>query len=178
MNKLVWISDSLLGVPCSTVWVPPPHGFVKINVDGACKGGSMAAAAVLRGVNGDFIRAQTIASLFGSPVEAEARAFKLAVDLVDQCNFDSVIVEGDASNIVYWINSDDGLVDWKVRPIIDACRQARRSNPNLIFSYAPRSCNKVAHALGSFSITHEVSSVWEGGLPPPFILDPSVCRFG
>ncbi|KAK8993498.1 hypothetical protein V6N11_033593 [Hibiscus sabdariffa] len=98
--------------PAKWVWIPPPLGFLKFNVDGACSHeGKCGVGGVLRDANGSKLMEFSLSIGFGSPLLAEILAIKFAVERFvnsSWVNRSRLVVESDSKTIVDWV-SDPSL---------------------------------------------------------------------
>ncbi|KAF7154826.1 hypothetical protein RHSIM_Rhsim01G0175900 [Rhododendron simsii] len=89
--------------PC---WQKPTCGKLKFNVDGAWVSRSdelakAGAGMVVRDSNGSFVAARSLnLGVVGSPLCAEAMAWRVAFDFVVLLGLDSLIMEGDSQQLV------------------------------------------------------------------------------
>ncbi|KAK9007027.1 hypothetical protein V6N11_019355 [Hibiscus sabdariffa] len=90
-------------------WTPPPVGFLKFNVDGACnKEGICGVGGVLRDENGVVLMKVSHRIGYGSALLAEILAIKSAIDhFVNSIWAASsrLIIESDSKIVVEWISS-------------------------------------------------------------------------
>ncbi|CAL1413075.1 unnamed protein product [Linum trigynum] len=93
--------SSLLPIIHATTWVPPPEGFLKINVDASVSASGCSSGLVIRGSDGHVLLA------FGlqhqgivNPYLAELLAFRDAISFVASKSLTHVIVEGDSEVVV------------------------------------------------------------------------------
>ncbi|OVA20440.1 Reverse transcriptase zinc-binding domain [Macleaya cordata] len=152
-------------------WSPPSTHHVKINVDGANGVSSSACAAVARNSFGNFQGCGTLCYGRCLPEEAEAKAFMLGVQLALKFNYHSVIIEGDASNIVHYINGSTENIPWRIRATILDIRFFAQSIPSVIFTSVRRACNHVAHELAREALLFCVSDWWNATAPPSCIVN-------
>ncbi|XP_016755332.1 uncharacterized protein LOC108455304 [Gossypium arboreum] len=83
-------------------WNPPPHGFIKINVDVSFDQRSKTAslAAIARGSDGSFITGANALNFAGSPLVAEALAVRLGSMLANTQQWRNTILESDNQTMI------------------------------------------------------------------------------
>jgi hypothetical protein len=91
----VW-TDSIL----FTIWSPPLLGTIKANFDVVLSSNFAVTATVISDSNGNTIRATTKKILTKDVALGEVQATLLAVHTVASCSVYSLILEGDALNVV------------------------------------------------------------------------------
>ncbi|CAL1371387.1 unnamed protein product [Linum trigynum] len=140
--------SSLLPNLPATTWVPPPEGFLKINVDAAVCASGCLSGLVIRGSDGHVMLA------FGlqhqgivNPYLAELLAFRDAISFVASRSLTHVIVEGDSEVVV---NEDrQGILEDSIGgPVLREYLQILSSLFVCIeFRAVPRSANSAAYRV-------------------------------
>ncbi|XP_043813957.1 uncharacterized protein LOC110609368 [Manihot esculenta] len=92
-------SVSTIVDPARPIWSPPPHGWIKANIDASLtlQRGSVGFGCVIRKDDGSFVAAR--AGSFYSQMDAkcaEAIAFREALSWIKECGWDRVLFELDA----------------------------------------------------------------------------------
>ncbi|XP_077215858.1 uncharacterized protein LOC143850501 [Tasmannia lanceolata] len=87
-------------------WVPPPHGYFKLNFDEACFGnpGPSGIGGLYRDDLGEVVWAFSGPSGRGDSSEEEVRAAYNGILNLSKDQLDKVIVEGDSSDVVRWLS--------------------------------------------------------------------------
>ncbi|KAK8526153.1 hypothetical protein V6N12_020634 [Hibiscus sabdariffa] len=90
-------------------WKPPPRGFLKFNVDGACdKTGKCGIGGLLRNHLGSILLEFSKGAGSGSSVLAEILSIKYAIESFVKSEWSSstkLIIESDSKVVVDWISS-------------------------------------------------------------------------
>ncbi|XP_043813716.1 uncharacterized protein LOC122723877 [Manihot esculenta] len=94
----VVFSVSTIIDPARPIWSPPPHGWIKANIDASLslQRGSIGFGCVIRKDDGSFVAAR--AGSFYSQMDAkcaEAIAFREALSWIKECGWDRVLFELD-----------------------------------------------------------------------------------
>ncbi|KAK8692008.1 hypothetical protein V6N13_075493 [Hibiscus sabdariffa] len=110
IDKLVASINEMEASPVSRAfwcWSPPPLGFLKYNVDGACSlEGRCGVGGVLRDENGSTLMEFSLSIGYGSALLAEILAIKFAVERfmsslwIDRSR---LVIESDSSTAVAWV---------------------------------------------------------------------------
>ncbi|KAF8650478.1 hypothetical protein HU200_063843 [Digitaria exilis] len=129
------------------VWMAPPAGWCKINVDGSFveSTGDAGVGVVARDSAGKVVfTAWRVLFRCASAAEAEARACVEGFRLASQWKPDRVIIESDCARITQAIQH--GELEWKI-------------------SLVRRDCNSVANDLAQLARRTVHSAVWLGQAP-------------
>ncbi|KAH0980616.1 hypothetical protein GBA52_007793 [Prunus armeniaca] len=154
--------------PPSTHWCPPPHGKLKLNVDGACSTSvwKRGLGAVVRNVHGDLMGAISvpITGCFSAKI-TELLAIREGLQFAWEAGYDSLVVETDAKNAINDIVS--GTEAFGVAGgIINDIHMLSRNFDSLSFVFAPRLCNTMADRLAKFALGSLSIDVWLEEGPP------------
>lgn len=172
-NPLVVASGASRGEWSNNLWVRPPGGFIKINVDGAWSKDSREGGyrVVARDERGKFVAA-TMGKIsgFSSASVVEAAAFWEGIKLGSQLGMEAVIIEGDAQAVVKMINGDVAM-NQELEVLVHDIKTLSRNFQVCSFSFAHRTCNLVAHELARHGSIGVSSSLWTD-TPPPWLLHP------
>ncbi|KAL4385238.1 hypothetical protein GQ457_15G008200 [Hibiscus cannabinus] len=102
-----WKAESISKSNASLAWSPPPLGFLKLNVDGACdRTSNCGVGGVLRNHQGVILLEFSRNIGTGSSLLAEILAIKFAVDYFINSEWSSksrLIIESDSKVAVDWI---------------------------------------------------------------------------
>lgn len=90
-------------------WCKPWEGWVKLNVDGACRGnpGSCGGGGVIRDDKGRFLAAFSTKFGFGTNNEAELRALNCGLVLCKELGFQNIVIESDSMLVVNWLREKE-----------------------------------------------------------------------
>lgn len=97
-----------------------------MNVNGAFREGMVASGVVTRNSKGIYSSCEPFLSVSSSSIKAEAIAFVMATRRLDSIGSANVIIEGDTSNILLWLNSVDIICNW--RETTDSLMQSYHSS--------------------------------------------------
>ena len=130
-------------------WIPPPDGWLMINVDAATfkNPPRMGVGLVVRDHRGDFIAACCqLIQRFDDTELAEAIAIRRAVSFSSEQNLQQVVVGSDCLSVIKKIKSK--VHDRShVAVIIQDVRNLISENPSVTFTYVSRWCNEAAHVI-------------------------------
>ncbi|CAL1396932.1 unnamed protein product [Linum trigynum] len=115
--------SSLPPLILATTWVPPPEGFLKINVDAAVSAFGCLSGLVFRGSDGHVVLAiESQHQGIVNPYLAELLTFKDAISFVASRSLTHVIIEGDSEVVVNQVRqgvSEDSIGG----PVLRECLQ-------------------------------------------------------
>lgn len=143
----------------SSLWISPPNGWVKWNVDASfCQSLSTAAiGGVLRNCDGHFM------CLFSKPVPpieinsaeilAIYRAIQISMSFKKILNL-PMVIESDSSNAVKWCNDSVGG-PWNLKFQLNFIRNAKAKWLNLSIIHKGRESNVVADTLAKQGLTRD-----------------------
>lgn len=153
-----------------TKWIPPPSGYVKINVDAGCfSDGTTGWGMVVRNAAGLVLFAETrFDGISVSPLVAECMGLRWCLARAMEKQLCNVIVELDAESVVNCLHGASLLVD--IAPLILDCLEYLSKLENVSVCSISRNCNKVAHSLASLA-KHVGCNSWEGFIPDPCLID-------
>ena len=114
-------------------WLPPPLGYIKINVDGAV--GSQCAAAVMRDHNGKFRRCNHNAYTFSMCWNSRSSRPHSRIPYGARNVNCPVLIEGDAKVLITMINNEHVDKLWRSRTIIRECIHLQEANANWQIHY-------------------------------------------
>ncbi|KAL6576200.1 hypothetical protein OROHE_000671 [Orobanche hederae] len=142
----------MLDVPSNVVqkkrvaWTRPPSTWSKINFDAGFDGTAFAAA-VYRNDKGTIIQARTDLGYAPDAFTAEAKAGMLAIDMAVDLKLEKVIFEGDARNVICSLKGGQDAVEWRARPVTEACKNKMTGKHLWKMVSIARNCNVAAHRL-------------------------------
>ncbi|KAL5758479.1 hypothetical protein ACOSP7_021090 [Xanthoceras sorbifolium] len=152
LDRILWLFSSQ---GRGLVWLPPPSGVFKLNVDASVfKGGrQVGTGSVVSRSDGSlvFAAASALAVLDGLSLATS----KGLLPLLDEC---------DALNVV---NLYLGIISSRLE-IMNVIRDIRRlllQFPCCSLAHVPRSCNTAAHEVAKFALLAPVSVFWEVSFP-------------
>ncbi|KAL0012539.1 hypothetical protein SO802_007647 [Lithocarpus litseifolius] len=134
-------------------WIPPPFGWVKLNVDAALNNSSSALAVVARNHLGEVLFIWGSRHHLCTPSQAEAAAILWAVHLAIQEQWMSVIIEGDAQVCFNALSLPDHIPDWNISTIVSNINSLLSSFVSCKFKWIRRSNNSAAHAAARFALS-------------------------
>ena len=102
-------------------WVPPPGGFIKVNVDAAVTSATTALAAVARDHHGNPIKVWMKKYRLCSPIQAGAVALLYAAQLASQEGWKHVILKGDSKVCIDSLSEPNVLHVWSIFNIRCKC---------------------------------------------------------
>lgn len=129
-------------------WSKPPSGWIKINVDAACRVGVefMGAWCVIRDENGHFLRARTGRIPGRLPArEAEAWSLREAIIWTATWRTTRCIFELDAKSAVEAIHGP--VQSSNFHAIIEDCIERLKHFEEVLVIFDHRSANRIAHLL-------------------------------
>ncbi|KAJ0029811.1 hypothetical protein Pint_13441 [Pistacia integerrima] len=94
-------------IPKLVYWRKPAEGWIKLNVDGCCRGnpGSCGGGGVIRDVRGIFKGDFSSSFGHGTNNEVELRALLAGISLCKELGFNQINIENDSTLIVSWLSS-------------------------------------------------------------------------
>jgi hypothetical protein len=140
----------------SSLWSPPLPGNIKANFDVAVKSDFSVAAMVLSDSNGNIIQAITKRLSTTDAAIGEAQAALLAIQSAASFGVYSLILEGDAINIILAIQNPDLFKDWNFASIISDINFFLLSFHSWKASKISRSANVRAHLLARWAASNLV----------------------
>ncbi|XP_074278178.1 uncharacterized protein LOC141601774 [Silene latifolia] len=132
-------------------WAPPPHDWLKVNVDAAFSSSSLFASigCVARTSDGSWVRGWST-RLFGpSPFICEVLAIREGLRFASWST-ENFLIASDCSNAVNVILSRDPPCGPYTNIILE-CREQLKASPRLKLVFEKRSANKVADAIAKAS---------------------------
>ncbi|KAL5823443.1 hypothetical protein ACOSQ4_021343 [Xanthoceras sorbifolium] len=149
------------------VWLPPPSGVFKLNVNASVfKGGrQVGTGSVVSRSDGSLVSAAASVFHRGFAVNvAEALAVLDGLSLATSKGLLPLLDECDALNVV---NLYLGIISSRLE-IMNVIRDIRRlllQFPCCSLAHVPRSCNTAAHEVAKFTLLAPVSVFWEVSFP-------------
>ncbi|XP_012845905.1 PREDICTED: uncharacterized protein LOC105965904 [Erythranthe guttata] len=132
-------------------WIPPPDGTIKVNFDAALPPSlpHYRVAMVARDFKGIAIW-WSVDMFLGTvqAVEGEAHAALKAIQKSKTKGWASVIIEGDCRQLISAIDDEDSTL-CPIGAYVEDIRALMLSFNSCQFSFVPRNCNKLAHALAN-----------------------------
>ena len=129
-------------------WVPPPSGFLKINVDWASSelDSFSSVGVVIRDCKGDVVAAlcKPFQTCFSAEL-TEVFALEHGILLAHELQLTRIIVESNSLNAIQAIN--EGAMGSNMGHIIQGIIQVSVSFKSCLFKHINRSFNSMAHEL-------------------------------
>ena len=136
-----------------TRWMKPSNEWLKLNVDGAVFSElrSIGIGCVLRNSIGEFISAMAVLiPLNLAPKEAEIMRVRKALSWLKQMQMTKVLVKMD-SQVVFSVLNRTSPASSPFAMLVKDCQDLTNSMSNIIFIFAKRSANNVAHIVARAS---------------------------
>jgi ribonuclease HI len=151
----------------SRLWSKPPHGIIKLNVDGSFSAseGNGGAGMVIRDHNRD-IKLSACRHLVScsSPLEAELAACREGIALLQEhCN-EQCILEMDCPEAVRLIKAD-GTDRSENSVVVQEIKLLLQSRRNIVLVAIDREQNNVSHTLANIGRTLARNMTWIGSGP-------------
>lgn len=149
------------------IWQVPKADYVKVNWNASLdlKRKRMGMGIVIRDEKGEaLVAACDQKKHVQDPLVAECHALWKALELCNELNFQKVMLEGDAKNIVSAVNSEEEDLSC-VGFIVDDIRSVFRNRPNWSLHFAHRERNIVAHTLAKEALKFEEAKIWIEEVP-------------
>ncbi|KAL5541504.1 hypothetical protein UlMin_009214 [Ulmus minor] len=133
------------------VWIPPPNGWVKINMDVAVGSSAVAISYVARDSHGSVINWNSKIITTCSPLIAEACAAEFAIDFAIATRWIAVNFSGDAKIVLDALSSFKSNVFWSISSIIYNCISELKSI-SICVIFLPRvlNCQKPTTTLNCY----------------------------
>jgi hypothetical protein len=153
--------------PKQSKWQKPPQGMLKINWDVAVDKGSkiMGEGIIIRDHSGEVCASScSTRPHVVDPFVAEALRARHGVELCIELGLQSVLLEGDAKEIVNAI-AKGGVSSGSCGSIIDHTRSLLSQVHTWAIQHVPREFNAAAHKLARFAIDQRQHRVWMDSFP-------------
>ena len=148
-------------------WVPPPIGWLKVNIDGAfCASSSSGGVGVIvRDSDGRIVAGmcKRLSHVMG-PDMVEAMAGRVACVLATSYNLSPIVFESDCMKVINASkneevdNSSFGLIMEDVKALLGGLLSS-------FFVHVIREANMVAHKAAKFALQDGFDISWSGHLP-------------
>ncbi|XP_019162021.1 PREDICTED: uncharacterized protein LOC109158590 [Ipomoea nil] len=151
------------------VWDKPADGWIKLNVDGCCKGREKRAGCggVLRDTQGNWRRGFSHNIGACEAKEAEAWAILVGLRMAAHYGASKIVVESDSIAVIRALNSGYHAAG-RWGNIMKVCKRASSHFEKVEFSHIVREQNRVADKLADHALTHAMGSNWFEQ-PPGFV---------
>ncbi|PON84734.1 hypothetical protein TorRG33x02_194380 [Trema orientale] len=106
-----------VSLPCPT-WLPPPEGWIKINMDVCVRSSGSITAALVRDHTGKIISASANRVNFTDAQVVEAASLLDGIRLALDQNYNYVVLEGDCSQVYQGFLGDMENIGWDVRSLL------------------------------------------------------------
>ena len=147
-------------------WQKPPPGWVKINMDAACKQGDdcVKLGCVARDENGNFLRGRSnVLQRIAQPREAEGLSLKEAISWTSTWRTEKCIFETDSKLLVDAVNGIRGRSYFDL--IAEDCHELMKHFDEVLLVFVPRSANRVAHLLAKAAGSLSGLQEWDSTAP-------------
>ncbi|CAJ2627787.1 unnamed protein product [Trifolium pratense] len=160
------VSEPIISSDVDNKWEPPPVGFVKINIDAGCfKNNYTCWGLIGRNHQGVVQVAATKRERMScSPMLAEARGLRWCLQWIKDHNFQNVVVEMDAENVVNCFLGKINIVE--IDLVVADCLDILFSLLNVSVLAVKRCKNMAAHSLVGVAMNLG-SHLWFGNVPDP-----------
>ncbi|XP_075640616.1 uncharacterized protein LOC142612404 [Castanea sativa] len=181
-SRVFSVSSALPAVQPTPVWTPPPHGWIKLNVDAVLNSSKSALAVVARDHQGEVLYIWGCQHHLCSPSQAEASSILWAVKLALQEHWKSIIDEGNAQVCFDALSSQDHILDWNICTIINNIRSLSSSFVSCKFRWIKRNSNSAVHSAARIALNSCQQYCFnKSNIPPPLksvcMEDSSLCSF-
>ena len=159
-----------------TRWMKPSNEWLKLNVDAAVFSDlrSIGVGCVLRNSIGEFISAMAVPiPLNLTPKEAELMGVREALSWLKHMQMTKVLVEMD-SHVVFNALNRISPASSPFAMLVKDCQNLANNMPNIIFTFAKRSANNVAHIVARATRSMSDQTVWH--FQAPAFLLPSLTQ--
>ncbi|OVA11672.1 Ribonuclease H domain [Macleaya cordata] len=153
-------------------WRPPSPHVLKINIDASFISASEFAGIgiLIRDYAGHFRKAKCVQIRSGSSEQAEGLAILVAVEWAKELKLSRVSFESDAKNLIDYINSGKGGIEWSSRTILDDSKFLSSFFDSVDFIYTHRDTNRTADILARAArLSNDGSASFD--YPPYIIFD-------
>ncbi|KAL1193078.1 hypothetical protein V5N11_018532 [Cardamine amara subsp. amara] len=152
-----------------TRWIPPPLGFVKVNVDGSFnyQNGCIGAGWIVHDDSGNYSlagRAQLKQAF--SPLEVEGIALLYALQSTWYRGYRRIIIEGDCKTLFDIINNNISIIT--MEHLITEIRSWADRYSKIQFSLISRDSNSIADRLAKSAYDQHVTS--QTFVHPPYCI--------
>ena len=173
----VCLKPSLLSSKVTpSCWVPPPPGWIKVNVDAAWTSAKAALAVVARDSNGSLCSIWARNSSQHSPLQVEAEALLWAVSIAKREKWSHVLFEGDSKICFDALCSVSDSLNWVIQPSISSILSLVQCFASFSFSWVYRTCNSAAHVSARCSLLSDSSFFYFKDILPADLA--AVCKEG
>lgn len=111
------------------LWIAPPDGFLKINIDAVIRDSFVALACICHDQQGSTVWARSEIFPRMSPLKAEMLANRMAAGAASSKGLRKVLFESDCLSAVAGVNDPSLVVDEKVGCWIEAICEMASSCP-------------------------------------------------
>lgn len=147
-NHVFQASSSNVPPPASTLWVPPPNGYLKLNVDGAWKAIDCAGGGgVFRKADSTWYMGLSAKYYADSPLAAELMALKDGLLMAQDFNMECLIIETDALEMKAMLTNVEDYHNCALANLVRDISSFLHSNACYSIMHAKRSANSLAHVL-------------------------------
>lgn len=150
----------------SRQWRKPQEGWVKVNIDAACRdhSGVIGMGCIVRDDRGEFVRARSATARGGMPPrEAEAWSFRAALLWMKSWRTQKCIFELDAKTVVDAVHGTRGNSIFHT--IIEECEDILKHFQEVLVVFENRSANRVAHVLAQAAYSMSGPMEWVDTAP-------------
>jgi hypothetical protein len=151
----------------SSHWVRLSAGTVKINWNAAlCSSKKIMGLGVVAKDATGAVKAALCSFLpyVADPSVAESLGARQAVELGRKMGFSSIVLEGDAKEIVLGLGNPAGC-SGRLHSVLPECRYLLESFSSWSVNHVRRDGNKAAHKLAKLAVSHYGNHVWVNVCP-------------
>jgi hypothetical protein len=148
-------------------WIKPLVGCYKFNCDAALGEKNACVAMLLRDWECNALLGWTRLIPHVSPIAAEARAILWAVQLANELNLQSIIVENDSKTCIDALTGSSTTFQWKTKHLLEDTLCCAKDLASCSFGWVKREANGASHSLCKWGL----SAYFSGCLVPWSFLD-------
>ncbi|XP_072079573.1 uncharacterized protein [Arachis hypogaea] len=141
-------------------WIAPPKDWLKINIDASfcSQTGRAVTTAVVRNWKGSVITGSATKIITNSSLSAEAYAFREALIMAQNLQFDKSIIETDCQALAQALKSKGsiGEIDAIIRDIQNLITEISQ----IRITWVPREGNKLAHTVAKLADGDGLNRSW------------------
>ena len=160
-------------------WSCPGPGTMKINCNATIGKDYSVIAIVARDWRGALVFALSKKVNTNVPLQAEAEALLLSVQLAGSFIGIKVVIEGDSKTCIEALRTQNLDVPWRISNCLTEIYHLTSLLSYCSFIWVRREVNHAAHELATWSLQNQITSSFDFGVGPPSlanILLDDCCR--